>query len=194
MPNSAGCGRNGSSPPTCSQRAVPQLTALAMVMGGIFSGTVITEQVFTYPGMGSLLVRAVNGGDTHGGDAMCTFPSFLSRLRSSSSTCSTRCSTHASRPSSDVFRIQRSRSLQQGICPWAVPGALSVAFSCLSFFSPVDPTLQFVVPPTCTHRGSTGSAPTRCGQDLFWQATFAIRNTLAFGLSWPCCHGSSRSP
>ena len=43
---------------------VPQLTALAMTLGTIFSGTVITEQVFTYPGLGSLLVRAVNGGDT----------------------------------------------------------------------------------------------------------------------------------
>jgi peptide/nickel transport system permease protein len=43
---------------------VPQLTALAMALGGIFSGTVITEQVFTYPGLGSLLVNAVNGGDT----------------------------------------------------------------------------------------------------------------------------------
>jgi peptide/nickel transport system permease protein len=43
---------------------VPQLTALAMALGGIFSGTVITEQVFTYPGLGSLLVRAVNGGDS----------------------------------------------------------------------------------------------------------------------------------
>lgn len=43
---------------------VPQLTALAMALGGIFSGTVITEQVFSYPGLGTLLVRAVNGGDT----------------------------------------------------------------------------------------------------------------------------------
>ncbi len=43
---------------------VPQLTALSMALGGIFSGTIITEQVFTYPGLGSLLVSAVNGGDT----------------------------------------------------------------------------------------------------------------------------------
>jgi peptide/nickel transport system permease protein len=43
--------------------AIPQLTALAMVLGGIFSGTVITEQVFSYPGLGSLLIDAVNGGD-----------------------------------------------------------------------------------------------------------------------------------
>jgi peptide/nickel transport system permease protein len=42
---------------------VPQLTALAMALGGIFSGTVITETVFTYPGLGTLLIRAVNGGD-----------------------------------------------------------------------------------------------------------------------------------
>jgi peptide/nickel transport system permease protein len=44
--------------------AVPQLTALAMTLGGVFSGTVITEQVFNYPGLGSLLVNAVNAGDS----------------------------------------------------------------------------------------------------------------------------------
>ncbi len=43
--------------------AVPQLTALAMVLGLIFSGTVIVENVFNYPGLGSLLVDAVNAGD-----------------------------------------------------------------------------------------------------------------------------------
>ncbi|EAR53150.1 oligopeptide ABC transporter, permease protein [Oceanicola granulosus HTCC2516] len=43
---------------------IPQLTALAMALGGIFSGTIITEQVFSYPGLGTLLIRAVNGGDT----------------------------------------------------------------------------------------------------------------------------------
>lgn len=42
---------------------VPQLTALAMTLGAVFSGTVITEQVFNYPGLGSLLVDAVFGGD-----------------------------------------------------------------------------------------------------------------------------------
>lgn len=42
---------------------VPQLTALAMALGGVFSGTVITEQVFNYPGLGSLLIDAVNAGD-----------------------------------------------------------------------------------------------------------------------------------
>lgn len=44
--------------------AVPQLTALAMTLGAVFSGTVITEEVFNYPGLGSLLVEAVNAGDS----------------------------------------------------------------------------------------------------------------------------------
>jgi len=43
---------------------VPQLTSLAMTLGSIFSGTIITEQVFGYPGLGSLLVTAVNRGDS----------------------------------------------------------------------------------------------------------------------------------
>jgi peptide/nickel transport system permease protein len=42
---------------------IPQLTGLAMTLGGVFSGTVITEEVFNYPGLGSLLIDAVNGGD-----------------------------------------------------------------------------------------------------------------------------------
>ncbi|MVS97694.1 ABC transporter permease [Devosia marina] len=42
---------------------LPQLTALAMALGTVFSGTVITEQVFNYPGLGSLLIDAVNAGD-----------------------------------------------------------------------------------------------------------------------------------
>jgi peptide/nickel transport system permease protein len=41
----------------------PQMTGLAMSLGGIFNGAIITEQVFGYPGMGSLLVDAVHVGD-----------------------------------------------------------------------------------------------------------------------------------
>jgi peptide/nickel transport system permease protein len=44
--------------------AIPQFTALALALGSIFSGTVITEQVYTYPGLGTLLVDAVNSGDS----------------------------------------------------------------------------------------------------------------------------------
>jgi peptide/nickel transport system permease protein len=42
---------------------VPQVTGLAMSLGAIFNGAIITEQVFGYPGVGSLLVSAVYVGD-----------------------------------------------------------------------------------------------------------------------------------
>lgn len=42
---------------------VPQLTGLAMSLGAIFNGTVITEIVFGYPGIGTLLINAVHAGD-----------------------------------------------------------------------------------------------------------------------------------
>ena len=41
----------------------PQLTGLALSLGAIFNGAIITEFVFGYPGLGTLLVRAVNSGD-----------------------------------------------------------------------------------------------------------------------------------
>jgi peptide/nickel transport system permease protein len=42
---------------------VPQVTGLAMSLGTIFNGAIITEQVFGYPGIGTLLVSAVYAGD-----------------------------------------------------------------------------------------------------------------------------------
>ena len=42
---------------------VPQVTGLALSLGGIFNGAIITEQVFGYPGMGALLIDAVHAGD-----------------------------------------------------------------------------------------------------------------------------------
>jgi peptide/nickel transport system permease protein len=42
---------------------MPQVTGLAMSLGAIFNGAIITEQVFGYPGIGSLLVSAVHAGD-----------------------------------------------------------------------------------------------------------------------------------
>ncbi|MBK8023089.1 MAG: ABC transporter permease [Chloroflexi bacterium] len=52
----------------------------------------------------------------------------------------------------------------------------------LSFFSPYDPTLWHVVPrdlrPSATYVLGTDSN----GQDIFWQATFAVRNSLVISL------------
>jgi len=42
---------------------VPQVTGLAMSLGSIFNGAIITEQVFGYPGIGTLLISAVHAGD-----------------------------------------------------------------------------------------------------------------------------------
>jgi len=41
----------------------PQLTALGLALGGIFSGAMVIEQAFSYPGLGSLLALAVASND-----------------------------------------------------------------------------------------------------------------------------------
>lgn len=42
---------------------LPQITDLGMSLGTIFSGALITEVVFSYPGLGSVLFNAINAGD-----------------------------------------------------------------------------------------------------------------------------------
>lgn len=42
---------------------LPQITALALLIGQIFSGALITEIVFSYPGLGTLLYNAILNGD-----------------------------------------------------------------------------------------------------------------------------------
>jgi peptide/nickel transport system permease protein len=42
---------------------LPQVTGLALSLGQIFSGALITEIVFSYPGLGTLLFRAIVNGD-----------------------------------------------------------------------------------------------------------------------------------
>lgn len=57
-----------------------------------------------------------------------------------------------------------------------------VTMALLSFFSPFDPTIWHVVPrdlpPSADHILGTDSN----GQDIFWQATFAVRNSLIISL------------
>lgn len=42
---------------------LPQITALALSMGRIFSGALLTEILFSYPGLGLLLRTAIGSGD-----------------------------------------------------------------------------------------------------------------------------------
>ena len=65
----------------------------------------------------------------------------------------------------------------------AILVAVIVVFSCLSFFSPVDPTQVYLAipdqPPSAQYWFGSNSR----GQDMFWQLSFAFRNTLTFGLT-----------
>jgi peptide/nickel transport system permease protein len=59
---------------------------------------------------------------------------------------------------------------------------LILTMAVLSFFSPYDPTMWFAVPrdmkPSAEYLLGTDSN----GQDIFWQATFAVRNSLIISL------------
>jgi len=60
--------------------------------------------------------------------------------------------------------------------------AFAIVMIALSFFSPYKPMESFAVtpdlPPSLAHLFGTNSR----GQDLFWQMTVALRNSLAFGV------------
>src|SRR4029453_799586 len=60
--------------------------------------------------------------------------------------------------------------------------AIVAGFACLSFFSPYPPNDSFVVPPDVPPSAAYWFGTTSRGQDLFWRLTFAIRNTLSFGV------------
>ena len=77
----------------------------------------------------------------------------------------------------DLFRFNREFAI--GAILILIVAAVSLA----SFFSPYDVRLQYVVPfdapPSWTYLLGTNSR----GQDVFWQLTFAIRNSLLFGIT-----------
>lgn len=58
-----------------------------------------------------------------------------------------------------------------------------VVFACLSFVSPYPPQDQFVVPPDVPPSWAYWFGTNSRGQDVFWQLTFAIRNTMLFGFA-----------
>jgi peptide/nickel transport system permease protein len=56
-------------------------------------------------------------------------------------------------------------------------------FAGLSIFSPADPAMIYRAPPDQPPGPGYWFGTNSRGQDLFWQLTFAFRNTLAFGLT-----------
>ncbi|MDR3471639.1 MAG: ABC transporter permease [Devosia sp.] len=61
--------------------------------------------------------------------------------------------------------------------------AAVVLFACLSFVSPVDPTQVYRVVPDQAPNAQYWFGTNSRGQDMFWQLTFAFRNTLGFGIT-----------
>jgi len=57
-----------------------------------------------------------------------------------------------------------------------------LALAILSFFSPYDPTLWNVVPRDLPPSADYALGTDSNGQDIFWQATFAVRNSLIISL------------
>ena len=77
----------------------------------------------------------------------------------------------------DLFRYNREFAVG------AVLLAIVLAIAALSFFSPYPPLDIYVVPPDVPPSWAYPLGTTSRGQDVFWQLTFAIRNTLLFGFA-----------
>jgi peptide/nickel transport system permease protein len=80
-----------------------------------------------------------------------------------------------------VFRdlVRYNREFTVGV----VLVGLVIIFSCFSFFSPVDPSAVYRVPPDIAPNLQYIFGTNSRGQDMFWQLTFAFRNTLTFGIT-----------
>lgn len=65
----------------------------------------------------------------------------------------------------------------------AVMTGLVLALAALSAFSPYPPLDIYVVPPDVPPSWAYPLGTTSRGQDVFWQLTFALRNTLLFGFA-----------
>lgn len=60
---------------------------------------------------------------------------------------------------------------------------LVTVFALISFFSPYDPSALYAVMPDMPPDGTYWFGTNSRGQDLFWQLTLAVRNSLTFGLT-----------
>ena len=61
--------------------------------------------------------------------------------------------------------------------------SIVIIFACLSFVTSVDPTMVYRVPPDMPPDAQYWFGTNSRGQDMFWQLSFAFRNTLSFGLT-----------
>ena len=146
---------------------VPQVTGLAMSLGGIFNGAIITEKVFGYPGVGSLLVDAVYAGD-YGLVLGVTTVSIigvsiggaghrpaLSAARSPRAGATERMLTILR----DLLRYNRRVPHRRCCSP-----ASSSCWRCCRSSRPIRRSTSMSCRPTCRRRGPICSAPRRAGR------------------------------
>jgi peptide/nickel transport system permease protein len=74
--------------------------------------------------------------------------------------------------------LRHNRGFAVGVCLLS----FVVVFALLSFVSPYSPLDSYVVPPDMPPGWPHVLGTTSRGQDVFWLLTFAIRNTLLFGV------------
>ena len=74
--------------------------------------------------------------------------------------------------------LRHNRGFAAGVCLLG----FVLLIAALSFVSPYSPIDSFVVPPDMPPGWPHVLGTTSRGQDVFWLLSFAIRNTLAFGL------------
>jgi peptide/nickel transport system permease protein len=77
----------------------------------------------------------------------------------------------------DLFRYNREFAVGMSLL------AIVVGIALASFVSPYEAHLTYVVPPDVPPSWPHILGTTSRGQDVFWQLSFAIRNSLAFGLT-----------
>jgi peptide/nickel transport system permease protein len=61
--------------------------------------------------------------------------------------------------------------------------AIVVLYAALSFFSPVDPTLIYMTAPDQPPSAQFWFGTNSRGQDMFWQLSAALKNSLIFGIT-----------
>ena len=74
--------------------------------------------------------------------------------------------------------LRHNRGFAVGVCLLS----FVAVFALLSFVSPYSPLDSYVVPPDMPPGWPHVLGTTSRGQDVFWRLTFAIRNTLLFGV------------
>ena len=78
----------------------------------------------------------------------------------------------------DLLRYRAEFRIGAGADP-----AVVVLLSALASFSPYPPENVYVVPPDLPPSWTYWLGTTSRGQDVFWQLSFALRNTLLFGFT-----------